>query len=175
MEKLKGGWRSRANLPLALLLAALGTLFLFGNDRGHFYRPGHHDWLSSKYLVMAENLSPKHGLTMFHRLLPGQDGNPELEFTYHRFPIGGYALIKLAILPFGNDLSAKIHAGRILMLMFFAAAAVLAHLALSRIAGSQWIGCAAEIGLPSYGIASINTGQFNDQGPLWWEEFPLPR
>ena len=137
MEKLKGGWRSRANLPLALLLVALGTLFLFGNDRGHFYRPGHHDWLSSKYLVMAENLSPKHGFTMFHRLLPGQDGNPELEFTYHRFPIGGYALIKLAILPFGDDLSAKIHAGRILMLMFFAAAAVLAHLALSRIAGSQ--------------------------------------
>jgi len=143
IEKLKGGWRSRTNLPLVLLLLALGTLFLFGNDRGHFHRPGHHDWLSSKYLTLAENLSPEHNFTRFHRLHPHQNGNLDFGVLYHRFPIGGYALIKLAILPFGDDLSAKIHAGRMLMLWFFAAAAVLAHLALSRIAGSQWIACTA--------------------------------
>ena len=80
IEKLKGGWRSRANLPLVLLLLALGTLFLFGNDRGHFHRPGHHDWLSSKYLTLAENLSPEHNFARFHRLHPNQNGNSELSF-----------------------------------------------------------------------------------------------
>ena len=137
------GWRRSANLPLALLLLALSTLFLFGDDRGLFYRPGHHDWNSAKYLALAENLSPKHNFALFHSLKPDHDGNSETNFFYHRFPIGGFALIKLAVLPFGDDLSAKILAGRTLMLAFFSAAAVLAYLALSRITGSRWIACAA--------------------------------
>ncbi len=143
MEDLRGGWQRSAGLPLTFLLVALATLFLFGNDRGHFYRPGHHDWLSSKTLALAESLSAEHRFTLFHRLHPNQDGNAKLDFLYNRFPIGGYALIKLAILPFDDDLSAKIHAGRMLMLAFFAAAAVLAHLALGRITGSRWTACAA--------------------------------
>ena len=138
-----GGWRRSANLPLTLLLLALSTLFLFGDDRGLFYRSAHHDWNSAKYLALAENLSPEHNFALFHSLKPDQDGNPEPNFFYHRFPIGGFALIKLAILPFGDDLSTKILAGRTLMLAFFSAAAVLAFLALSRITGSQWIACAA--------------------------------
>ena len=142
-QNLVSGWRRSANPPLALLLLALSTLFLFANDRGHFYRPGHHDWNSAKYLALAENLSPEHNFALFHSLKPDQDGNPAPHFFYHRFPIGGFALIKLAILPFGDDLSAKIFAGRTLMLAFFGAAAVLAFLALARITGSQWIACAA--------------------------------
>ena len=136
-------WRRSASLPLALLLLALSTLFLFGDDRGLFYRPGHHDWNSAKYLALAENLSPEHNFALFHSLKPDHDGNPETNYFYHRFPIGGFALIQLAILPFGDDLSAKILVGRTLMLAFFSAAAVLAYLALSRIAGSRWIACAA--------------------------------
>ena len=142
-QNLVGGWRRSANPPLALLLLALSTLFLFANDRGQFYRPGHHDWLSAKYLALAENLSPEHNFALFHSLKPDQEGNPAPHFFYHRFPIGGFALIKLAILPFGDDLSAKILAGRTLMLAFFSAAAGLAFLALSRITGSRWIACAA--------------------------------
>ena len=133
----------RANLPLTFLLLALSTVFLFGNDRGHFYRLGHHGWNSAKYLALAENLSPEYNFALFHSLKPDQDGNPAPNFFYHRFPIGGFALIKLAILPFGDDLSAKILAARTLMQAFFSAAAVLAYLALSRITGSQWIACAA--------------------------------
>ncbi len=59
--------KHRSFLPLGLLLLALTTVFVFGGDRGHFYRPGHHDWVSSEHLAVAVNLSPEHGLLMFHR------------------------------------------------------------------------------------------------------------
>ena len=36
------------------------AVFVFGHDRGHFYRPGHHDWLSSHGLALAANFSPDH-------------------------------------------------------------------------------------------------------------------
>ena len=142
-KSLKAGWRRSPVLPLGLLLLALATLFLFGSDRGHFYRSGHHGWNSSKILALAENLSTQHSFARFHRLTPDQDGNSEPSFLYNRFPIGGYLLIKLALLPFGDGLSAKILAGRMLMLACFAAAAVLAYLALGRITGSRWIACTA--------------------------------
>ena len=135
------GWERSA--ALSLLLLALATLFLLDNGRGYFYWPGHHDWNSAKNLALAENLSPEYNFALFHRLEPDQDGVPTPSSFYHRFPIGGFALIKLAILPFGDNLSAKIVVGRTLMLAFFSAAAVLAYLALSRITGSQWIACAA--------------------------------
>ena len=37
--------------PLLLLLLALSTVFLFGNDRGQFYRNGHHDSVSVNHLT----------------------------------------------------------------------------------------------------------------------------
>ena len=131
-----GGPARRPFLPLGLLLLALSTVFVFGGDRGHFYRPGHHDWVSSEHLAIAVNLSPEHGFLMFHR----QDTAGYK--PYNRFPMGGYALLKLATLPFGEDLSAAIHAARMLMLLFFAAAAVLAYLAMLRLIDStsnRWI------------------------------------
>ena len=140
---LKDRWRSSANLPLALLLLALCTLFLFGADRGQFYQPGHHDSVTGQFLSLAESLSPEHNFVLFQGLELDEDGEPAPAHLFHRFPIGGFALIKLAILPFGDDLSAKILAARMLMLAFFSAAAVLAYLALARIAGSRWIACAA--------------------------------
>ena len=134
---------SQPRLPLALLLLALATLFLFVLDHGYFYRPGHHDWVSSKVLALTDNVSPQYGFMRFSHLEPGQDGNPEPTFLYNRFPAGGYLLLKLAMLPFEGDLSAKILAARTLMLACFAAAAVLAYLALARIAGSRWAACGA--------------------------------
>ena len=137
-----GLWR-RGGLPLALLLLALATLFLFAEDHGQFYRPGHHDWLSSRVLAITDNASAEYGFTRFDRLEPDQDGNPQPYGLYNRFPIGGYLLIKLATLPFGEDLSAKILAARTLMLACFSAAVVLAYLALASTIGSRWIACAA--------------------------------
>ena len=134
---------SQPRLPLALLLLALATLFLFVLDHGYFYRLGHHDWVSSKVLALTDSVSPQYGFTRFSHLDSGQDGTPKPTFLYNRFPVGGYLLLKLAMLPFEGDLSAKIVAARTLMLACFAAAAVLAYLALARITGSRWVACGA--------------------------------
>ncbi len=136
--------RSSDRLPLALLLLALATLFLFGGDRDAFYRPSHHSWNSSQSMAMAENLSPSHNFLLFHGLHPGPDGTPTYAM-YNRFPVGGYALVKLAALPFGDDLSAKILAARILMLALFSAAALLAYHAIARIASNRWIALTAAL------------------------------
>ena len=132
--------QSRAWLPPALLLVALSSMFLFGNDhRGYFNMGRHQSLLSAKNMVVADNLSYKHQFLMF---IEGQPldaaGNPTL-IPYNRFPIGGYALIKLTILPFGDNISARIYAAQILMLLCFIAAAFLAYLSLRRIASSRWI------------------------------------
>ena len=129
----------RGALPLVLLLLALSALFLFGGDREHFYRGGLHDWDSSKTLALAENLSFKHNLLVFYYQSRAADGSRSYPRTYNRFPTGGFALVKLAILPFGDtDFQAKTYAARLLMLLLFSAAAVLAYHALARIAGSRW-------------------------------------
>ncbi len=131
-------------LTLLLLLLALSTLFLYSFDKGYFYRPGNHGWDSWKNLAIVENLSPDHGFRLFRGRHLGPDGVPAYEM-YSRFPIGGYALIKLAILPFGNDLSAKILAARMFMLLLFSAAALLAFHSLARITSHRWIALAATL------------------------------
>ena len=35
-------------------------------------------------------------------------------------------------------------------------------------------GCMVRVNLPSYGIAGVRTGQFNEQGRLWTQQFALP-
>ena len=139
--------QSRAWLPPALLLLAISSVFLFGSDqRGYFYKGtrGIHKELSSKNMAIVENLSIEHNFAMFRRQFPKRDGELAYEL-YSRFPIGSYALIKLATLPFGDDLSAKIYAAKTLMLLFFAAAAVMAYLALRRLASSRWIALTATL------------------------------
>ena len=134
----------RPSLPLLLLLSALSTVFLFGNDRGHFYRPGHHDSVSANHLSVAENLSPEHNFLLFYYQTLNKDGAPSYR-PYNRFPLGGYALIKLAILPFGESLAAKIHAARMVLLLFFAASAALAYLSLCRLTANRWIASTATL------------------------------
>ena len=100
--------------------------------------------MSAKNLAIAENLSPKHHFLMFTHQVLNSNGNPAYK-PYNRFPIGSFALIKLAILPFGDDLSAKIYIARTLMLLCFASAAVLAYLSLRRLAANPWIALAATL------------------------------
>ncbi len=130
-------------LALPLLLLALSTLFLCNVDKGHFYSPGNQDW-SILGLTIAENLSPDHNFRLFRWLEPAPDGAPTYRI-HSRFPVGGYALIKLAILPFGNDLSARILAARMLMLLLFSAAALLAFHSLARITFRRWVALAATL------------------------------
>ena len=147
-SRLPGGWNEwlRGALPLALLLLALGTLFLFGEDREYFYRGGVHDWNSSQTLAFAENLSFRHNLLIFHYESRDTAGDLRYPSPYTRFPLGGYALVKLAILPFGEEaFRAKIYAGRMLMLLLYSGAAVLAYCSLARIAGSRWGALAATL------------------------------
>ena len=131
-------------LPLALLLLALSSVFAFGGDRSQFYREGHHDSLSANTLTLAANLSAEHGFLGFPRQQLGEDGEREY-VVYNRFPIGNYALVKLAILPFGGGYAGQVLAARLLMLACFAAAAALACLALARLTGERWIALAATL------------------------------
>ena len=132
-------------LTLWLLLLALSTVFLCSFDKGYFYHPNRlHDVASAVNLAVAENLSPDHGFRLFLRLHPGPGDAPTYGM-YSDFPVGGYALIKLAILPFGTDLSAGILAARMLMLLLFSAAALLAFHSLARITSHRWIALAATL------------------------------
>ncbi len=131
-------------LTLWLLLLALSTLFLCSFDKGYFYRPGPSNWNTALNLPIAENLSPDHHFRLFRWRREGSGGAPPYDM-YSRFPAGGYALIKLAMLPFGNDLSARILAARMLMLLLFSAAALLAFHSLVRITSHRWIALAATL------------------------------
>ena len=132
------------SLPLLLLLLALSTVFLFGNDRGQFYRSPHHNGVSANHLAVAANLSAEHDFLLFYHQTLDQDGTPYYA-PYNRFPLGGYALIKLAILPFDNDFSAQLHAARVMFLLFFAGSAVLAYLSLRRLTANRWIALTASL------------------------------
>ena len=131
-------------LPLLLLLSALSTVFLFGNDREYSYRPAHHNDITANHLAVAANLSPAHNFLGFYRQTLDADGAPTY-VVYNRFPIGSSLLIKLAILPFGDDPSAQLYAARLLMLLCFTATAVLAYLSLTRLTAHRWIALTATL------------------------------
>ena len=137
---LRSAW-----LPLALLLLALSTVFVFGGNRSSFYRPvDDHNWLSSHHLTIVANLSHEHGFQRFTRRFIDGDGAVRYS-PYNRFPPGGYLLIKLAVLPFGGSPSAQLYAARVLMLLFFAAAAVIAYLSLCRLTSNRWVALTATL------------------------------
>ena len=137
--------RWRDWLPLAVLTIALASAVALGGDRGYLYRlRGIHNDITAKNLAVAGNMSPKHGFRLATRIRRDEGGGFEYNL-YGRFPIGGYILIKAAILPFGSDLAAKLLAARFLMLSMFCGAAIFAYLALARIAGSRWIALAAAL------------------------------
>ena len=164
LDRLKPALRS-AWLPLALLLIALSTVFIFGGDRGDFYRPagqlpfgcrdaicdgrfhppaGAHNWMSSEHLTIAVNLSPEHGFQRFAIRFVDEDGAVGY-IPYNRFPIGGYVSMKLATLPVSGNPSAQITAARVLMLLFFSGVALLAYLSLCRLVPSRWVALTATL------------------------------
>ena len=127
------GWLPTLALPTLMFIALLAL----GGDRGYLYRAeGEHDWGTVKNLVIAENLSIEHNFLLTTKVWRDDDGGFRYA-PYGRFPVGGYVLLKLALLPFGNDLAAKLMAARVLMLMMFCGAAALAFLAMSRVTGSR--------------------------------------
>ena len=143
--RIAGLWNAPA-APLLLLLLALSAVFVFGHpDRERFYRgAGPHDGQSSSNLMLAANMSPEHYFLGFRRLTLDEDG--EITYVpYNRFPAAGYVLIKLVILPFGDDIAAQIYAARVFMLLAFAATAMLAYLALCHLTSHRWIAFSAAL------------------------------
>ena len=132
---------------LILLFLALATVFLFAGSRDQPApgSAGQHQQLTRDHMIVALNMSSEHGFHGFHYLIRTGDGDLAYGRPYNRFPVLGHALIKLATLPFPDDISARLSAARTLMLVFFVAAAVLAHLALRRLTGSRWTALAATL------------------------------
>ena len=136
----------RRGVPAFVLLMSLVPMFLFGPDRGYFYTPislsdhpksdarriPEHDHSTRHHMAVAANLAAEHNFVGFYYRTLRADGRLAYH-VYNRFPVGGYALIKLVTLPFCDNLSARLHAARLLMLAFFAGAALLAYLSLSRL------------------------------------------
>ena len=144
MRKPLASLRDAPFLPLLLLLLTLATVFLFSNDRGQFYRPSHHSVSTDHWLAVASNLSPEHGFLGIRRHVLDADGNPAYS-PYNRFPLGGFLLIKLAIMPFDHSQPAAMQAARALMLLCFVGMAVLAYLCLCRLCGQRWIALTATL------------------------------
>ena len=147
----RGPLRGSGALPLALLLLALSSVFVFGGDRSQFYRgvdPRHAsappEYITAQTLTLAANLSAEHRFLGFFSRYQDEAGETAYR-VYNRFPIGHHGVVRLAILPFGDDFPRQILAARLLMLAFFAAAAVLACLALARLLGDRWIAAAAAL------------------------------
>ena len=134
-------------LRLLLLFLALATVFLFGGSRGQpvYGTPGTYDQqITRVHMIVALNMSPEHGFLGFHRLV--RTGDDDFAYVpYNRFPVLGYALIRLVTLPFPDDIAARQAAAQMLMLVFFAAAATLAYLALCRLTGNRWTALAATL------------------------------
>ncbi len=153
-------------LPLALLLLALSTVFVFAGDRVYFYRPpGYHNLMSAEHLTIAVNLSPEHGFQRFHRRFIDEDGAVRYA-PYNRFPPGGYLLMKLATLPVSGNPSVQITTARILMLLFFTAIAVLAYLSLGRLTHNRWIALTATLlAFSSYSLLYFNDMTANEGMP----------
>ena len=123
--------------PFAILLAVMLAWLVMGLDRDYFYRPQAHSSQSAETLAMADNLSPSLAFLIFRRAYLRDDGETGYE-VYSRFPLGGYALVKLAMMPFESDLAAKILAARTLTLAMFGGAAALFYLALARLLANRW-------------------------------------
>ena len=148
-------------LPLLLLLLALSTVFLFSGGRDHVYRDYPRDHMSMQHLTVAVNLSPEHDFLLFSYQTLDKDGAPSY-VPYSRFPLGGYALIKLAILPFGDGLEARIYAARMMFLLFYAASAVLSYLSLCRLTANRRIALTASL------LA------FSSYYLLYYNDMPIP-
>ena len=155
--------RLRRALPLATLGLCLSCVFWFGPRPGTL-NPSHvHAWNTAKVMALAENLEFASGLQFTQR---NRDADGSIRYDmYNRFPIGGPALVKLAISPFEGDMSAQLAAARALMLAFFCGSALLAYAALFRLVGSRPIALAATLlAFASYYMLAYNDVVTNEVG-----------
>lgn len=136
--------------PPLLLALALSSVFLAGIDKTHFNHAAKLG--SAETLSITANLSLEHRLRLCLRLELAPDGSAQC-LTHSRWPVGIYALVKLAMWPFDGDLLAMMAAVRTFMLLLLCVAAALAYLALRRVASDSWVALAATlIAFSSYNV-----------------------
>ena len=142
-------------LPALLLLGVgLVSILAFNANRARYYAPLEHH--AAKNLAVADTLFAR-GFAMYRGVSYATNGEPELD-VYSRFPMGGFALLKLATMPFGDALAAQVFAARLLMLACLVAAMMLAYQTLRHVAADGWIALAAtSMGFSSYYILSNST------------------
>ena len=131
--------------PLLVLLMALATLFPLFHEAGPLHRAQYaYDHVTFHHLAVAKNLAAEHAWLGFYNLAVNDAG--EVTYSpYNRFPPLGYVLIKLAMLTQDGSLAAEIQAARMLMVAFFAGAAVLAYLAVVQLTGHRPLALAATL------------------------------
>ena len=131
--------------PLLVLLMALATLFPLFHEAGPLHRAQYaYDHVTFHHLAVAKNLAAEHAWLGFYNLAVDDAG--EVTYSpYNRFPPLGYVLIKLAMLTQDGGLAAEIQAARMLMVAFFAGAAVLAYLAVVQLTGHRPLALAATL------------------------------
>lgn len=139
---------SRPIFPLALLITGLSTVFIFVSNRGLFYRntwnlDDHFHWTSSHHLAITTNFSLSHFFLGFEGQSLGAEGNAVYFNAYNRFPPGGYILIKFVTFLAGDDLSNRIYAAQILILLFFIGSAVLIYCSMCRLGLNRWVASTA--------------------------------
>ena len=145
--------------PFGALLLALLTVFLMPEDRD--YLPPYQHGFGREDMVVAQNLSLPPGF-LYRKVTRRDDGR--LRYTpYHRRPVTGHALTKLAMAPFAGDLSAQLEAARTLALLFWCAAATLAYLALAQLTGSRTAALSATLlAFSSHYMLQLNNVVDND-------------
>ena len=84
-------------------------------------------------LSVTTNLSPEHNFLLYQY----RDENGYV--PYSRFPVGNYAILKLATMPFRPDISQQIQSARVVMLLFFIGSGLLAYFAMNKIVKNRWI------------------------------------
>ena len=137
----RGDEAPRSSPPALVLLPALAAACLLASDPDRWAGESR---IALNHMAVAENLSPEHRFLGFYE--QWLDGESRLHYEpYNRFPVLGHLLIKLVTLPFPDDGWARLRAARLLMLAFHAAAALLAWLALRRLARDPWTALAATL------------------------------
>ncbi|MEA3497130.1 MAG: hypothetical protein U9R42_13970, partial [Bacteroidota bacterium] len=103
----------------AIIILVLASFYIIVFQKTNIgFQAGHNGFLSSHGITIAKNLSSKHNFLMFHKMSLDKEGN-SIYSAYNSFPITTFAIIKLSMLPFPDNLSNQIFIARKIILLFF--------------------------------------------------------
>ena len=143
-QRLRGRQRSLLKtLALISLFLALGVIvFATQNNKLGFER-GHHGWVSSHVLAIAQNASPENGFVGY--AVQSRDASGQIQYHYFdRYPVPFSATLHLLVKT-APDLAASIYFSRQFMNAIFLLNLVFAYLLLSRLTGDPVLSLSASL------------------------------